>query len=243
MSRRVHVLLAVLWSAAVVAALSAQAASPPDARIDDLIASMSVEEKLGQLQQLAGGAEGNYLPEQAELARKGLLGSVLNVRGAERVNTLQRMAMESRLKIPILFAFDVIHGYRTVFPIPLGESASWDPAAAERSAAIAAREAGAVGLKWTFAPMVDIARDPRWGRISEGAGEDTFLGIAFARARVRGFQGDDISRPIASPRARSTSSATAPRRGAATTTRPTSPNRCCARCTSRRSRRGSTRAP
>lgn len=195
MSRRVHVLLAVLWSAAVVAALSAQAASPPDARIDDLIASMSVEEKLGQLQQLAGGAEGNYLPEQAELARKGLLGSVLNVRGAERVNTLQRMAMESRLKIPILFAFDVIHGYRTVFPIPLGESASWDPAAAERSAAIAAREAGAVGLKWTFAPMVDIARDPRWGRISEGAGEDTFLGIAFARARVRGFQGDDISRP------------------------------------------------
>jgi beta-glucosidase len=176
--------------------LSAQTASRPDANIEDLIARMTLEEKLGQLQQLAGGAEGNYLPEQAELARKGLLGSVLNVRGADRVNALQRVAIEeSGLKIPILFAFDVIHGYRTVFPIPFGETASWDLAAAERSAAIAAREAAAVGVKWTFAPMVDIARDPRWGRIAEGAGEDTFLGMAFARARVRGFQGDDISRP------------------------------------------------
>jgi beta-glucosidase len=196
MSRRVHVLLAILSSAAMAVALPAQTASPPDYRIEDLIAKMSLDEKLGQLQQLPGGADGDYLPEQAELARKGLLGSVLNVRGAERVNSLQRLAVEqSRLKIPILFAFDVIHGYRTVFPIPLGETASWDPAAAERSAAIAAREAAAVGVKWTFAPMVDIARDPRWGRISEGAGEDTFLGIAFARARVRGFQGDDVSRP------------------------------------------------
>ena len=101
----------------------------------------------------------------------------------------------SRLKIPLIFAFDVIHGYRTVFPIPLGEAASWDPAAAERSAAIAAAETRAAGVHWTFAPMVDIARDARWGRIAEGAGEDPFLGAVMAAARVRGFQGDDYSRP------------------------------------------------
>jgi beta-glucosidase len=108
---------------------------------------------------------------------------------------VQRAAGESRLKIPLLLGYDVIHGYRTVFPIPLGETASWDPAAAERSSAIAAAESAAVGLKWTFAPMVDIARDPRWGRIAEGAGEDTYLGMAFARARVRGFQGSDTAAP------------------------------------------------
>ena len=134
--------------------------------------------------------------EHIELARKGLLGSTLNVRGAARVNELQRVAVEeSRLKIPLIFAFDVIHGYRTIFPIPLGESASWDPAAAERSAAVAAAEARAAGVAWTFAPMVDIARDARWGRIAEGAGEDPFLGAALARARVRGFQGHDYSAP------------------------------------------------
>ena len=110
----------------------------------------------------------------------------------QRTNQVQRVAVnESRLKIPVLFGFDVIHGYRTIFPIPLGEASSWDPALAERSAAVAAQEANNVGLRWTFAPMVDIARDPRWGRITEGAGEDPFLGAAFARARVRGFQGDD----------------------------------------------------
>ena len=99
------------------------------------------------------------------------------------------------MKIPVLFGFDVIHGYRTIFPIPLGEASSWDPSLAERSAAIAAQEANNVGLRWTFAPMVDIARDPRWGRITEGAGEDPFLGSAFARARVHGFQGNDYSAP------------------------------------------------
>jgi beta-glucosidase len=102
---------------------------------------------------------------------------------------------ESRLKIPVLFGFDVIHGYRTIFPIPLAEASSWDPSLAERSAAVAAQEANNVGLRWTFAPMVDIARDPRWGRITEGAGEDPFLGAAFARARVRGFQGEDYGAP------------------------------------------------
>src|SRR5215475_4076860 len=160
-------------------------------RVNELLARMTLEEKLGQLQMLDGLAEGFYRPEHPEMIRKGLLGSTLNVRGAKRTNELQRIAMtESRLKIPVLFAFDVIHGYRTVFPVPLGEAASFDPAAAERSASVAAAEASAAGVKWTFAPMVDIARDPRWGRIVEGSGEDPYLGSMMAAARVRGFQGD-----------------------------------------------------
>lgn len=163
-------------------------------RVDALLSQMTLAEKLGQLQQLDGESNGNFRPEHLELVRKGLLGSTLNVRGAQRTNQLQRVAMtESRLKIPVLFGFDVIHGYRTIFPIPLAEASSWDPALAERSAAVAAQEANNAGVRWTFAPMLDIARDPRWGRITEGAGEDPFLGAAFARARVRGFQGDDYS--------------------------------------------------
>ena len=171
---------------------------PPnvEARIDALIARMTLGEKLGQLQQLDGEGTGNFRPEQIDLLRKGLLGSTLNVRGAQRTNQLQHVAVdESRLKIPNLFGFDVIHGYRTIFPIPLAEASSWEPKSAERSTSIAAKEAYATGLRWTFAPMVDIARDPRWGRITEGAGEDPFLGAAFARARVRGFQGSDYSAP------------------------------------------------
>ena len=164
-------------------------------KINTLLAKMTLAEKLGQLQQLDGDYQGFARPEQFELARKGLLGSTLNVRGAKYTNELQRAALESRLKIPILFGFDVIHGYRTIFPIPLGESASWDLAMAERDAAVAAAEARSVGLHWTFAPMVDIARDPRWGRIMEGSGEDPYLGALLAAARVRGFQGNDYSRP------------------------------------------------
>jgi beta-glucosidase len=164
-------------------------------QIDTLLARMTLEEKLGQLQQLDGEANGNFRPEHLELVRKGLLGSTLNVRGAQRTNQIQRIAVEqSRLKIPILLGFDVIHGYRTIFPIPLAEASSWDPAAVERAASIAAAEARAAGVHWTFAPMVDIARDPRWGRIAEGSGEDTYLGSVMARARVIGFQGDDYSR-------------------------------------------------
>ncbi len=175
-------------------------ASPPqqniEKRIDALIKQMTLEEKLGQLQQLDGHADGNFRPEHIELTRKGLLGSTLNVRGTKNVNELQRAAVEqSRLKIPLLFGFDVIHGYRTIFPVPLGEAASWDPAAVERAAAVAAAEARAAGVHWTFAPMVDIARDARWGRIVEGAGEDPYLGSVMARARVRGFQGSDYSAP------------------------------------------------
>ncbi|HSL22754.1 MAG TPA: beta-glucosidase BglX [Vicinamibacterales bacterium] len=195
-SLRAAALAAALAATLVVSVNGDVRSSETERRIDDLLARMTLEEKLGQLQQLDGEAEGRYRPEHLDLARKGLLGSTLNVRGVAQVNALQRAAVEgSRLKIPLIFAFDVIHGYRTIFPIPLGEAASWDPAAAERSAAIAAAESRAVGLHWTFAPMVDIARDARWGRIAEGAGEDPYLGAAFARARVRGFQGDDYSQP------------------------------------------------
>jgi len=171
-----------------------QRANNIEQRINLLLRKMTLAEKLGQLQQLDGEANGNARPEHLEMVRKGLLGSTLNVRGAARTNQLQRIAVnESRLKIPMIFGFDVIHGYRTVFPIPLGEAASWDPVGVERAAAIAAREARAAGVHWTFAPMVDIARDPRWGRIAEGSGEDPYLGAVMARARVRGFQGNDYS--------------------------------------------------
>src|SRR4029077_15206065 len=139
-------------------------------------------EKLGQLQQLDGLPDGTYRPEHPDLIRQGLLGSRLNVRGARRTNELQRIRVEeSRLKIPILFAFDVIHGYRTIFPVPLGQAASWDPSAVERAASVAAAESAAAGVRMTFAPMVDIARDARWGRIVEGAGEDPYLASAMAR--------------------------------------------------------------
>jgi beta-glucosidase len=158
---------------------------------------MSLEEKLGQLQQLGGDPNtGRPQAGQTDLIRKGGLGSLLNVRGAANVNATQRVAIEqSPSKIPILFAFDVINGYRTVFPISLGEASSWDPAAVERDARIAAVEASAAGVRWVFAPMVDIARDPRWGRIAEGSGEDPYLGSVMARAKVRGFQGDDFGAP------------------------------------------------
>jgi beta-glucosidase len=186
----------LLWAVLLTALMMPVVASSPQSdiekKIDVIIKQMTLEEKLGQLQQLDGHADGNFRPEHVELARKGLLGSTLNVRGAKNVNELQRAAFEqSRLKIPLLFGFDVIHGYRTIFPIPLGETASWDPKAVERAAAVAAAEARAAGVHWTFAPMVDIARDARWGRIAEGAGEDPYLGSVMARARVRGFQGSD----------------------------------------------------
>lgn len=175
---------------AAIAAWARQDDADIEARITSLISRMTLEEKLGELQQLDGHADGNYRPEHVEMIRRGRLGSTLNVRGARRTNELQRVAMtESRMKIPVLFAFDVIHGYRTIFPVPLGEAASWDPAAVERAASVAAAETYAAGVRWTFAPMVDIARDARWGRIVEGAGEDPYLGAVLAAARVRGFQG------------------------------------------------------
>ena len=186
-------LIVNLLGISVYAQRKTKSVSAKDAQIERkvnaLIAKMTLAEKLGQLQQLDGDyPTGKGRPEHFEMARKGLLGSTLNTRGAEQTNELQRAALESRLKIPILFGFDVIHGYRTVFPVPLGESASWDLNIIEKSAYIAAKESRAAGVHWTFAPMVDIARDPRWGRVVEGAGEDTFLGSKIAFARVKGFQ-------------------------------------------------------
>ena len=161
-----------------------------DTRVDELISAMTPEEKIGQLQQYTSGE--NYDYEQ--MARSGAAGSFLNITGAARTNALQKQAVEnSRLKIPIIFGQDVIHGFQTIFPIPLAEAASWDPDLAETAAAVAAREARAAGIHWTFAPMVDIARDPRWGRIAEGAGEDPFLGARMAIARVHGFQGNHLA--------------------------------------------------
>ncbi|HEX6097056.1 MAG TPA: glycoside hydrolase family 3 N-terminal domain-containing protein [Thermoanaerobaculia bacterium] len=173
---------------AVALLLFTFAARADDARIEALLRQMTLEEKLGQLSQ--------YVPDQPEMKpalEKGLVGSVLGAVDAKRVNELQRAALAgSRLKIPLLPGHDVIHGHRTIFPIPLAIASSWDVDAAELSARIAAREARASGIRWTFAPMVDIARDPRWGRIAEGAGEDPHLGSAMAAAYVRGFQGEGL---------------------------------------------------
>jgi beta-glucosidase len=165
-------------------------------RADSILQRMTLEEKVGQLNQYNGDweATGPITPDgsKQDQIRQGLLGSMLNVVGVEHTRSLQVMAMQSRMKIPLLFGQDIIHGYRTTFPVPLGEAASWDTAAIRLSARIAAEEASAVGVHWTFAPMVDIARDPRWGRVMEGAGEDPFLGSMIAAARVRGFQGNGL---------------------------------------------------
>lgn len=165
--------------------------------VDALVARMTLEEKIGQLTQLTSNWEstGPSLREGYERdIAAGKVGSIFNAYTAEYTRQLQQIAVErTRLKIPLLFGYDVIHGHRTIFPISLGEAASWDLPLIERGARIAATEAAAEGIHWTFAPMVDVARDPRWGRISEGAGEDTYLGSLIATARVRGFQGDDLS--------------------------------------------------
>lgn len=167
-----------------------------DQRVDELLAQMTLEEKIGQLNQYTNDANPTgplvINPNKQEELKKGLLGSMLNVNGAERTRKYQEMAMQSRLKIPLLFGLDVIHGYKITFPIPLAEAASWDMQAIEQSARVSAIEASASGVHWTFAPMVDIARDPRWGRVMEGAGEDTYLGSRIAYARVKGFQGERL---------------------------------------------------
>lgn len=165
-----------------------------DMRVDSLIKLMTLEEKIGQLNQYSGreatGPVTKKQTYQLNDIRSGKVGSMLNVHGVKNVREIQTAALQSRLKIPLLFGMDVIHGYKTVFPIPLAEAASWDLDAIRQSAHISAVEASAVGLHWTFAPMVDISRDPRWGRVMEGAGEDVYLGSAIAKARVSGFQGD-----------------------------------------------------
>jgi beta-glucosidase len=160
-------------------------------RVDALLQQMTLEEKVGQLEQ-----HDNENAQTISLVQQGKIGALFNVLGADKTNALQHVAMEqSRLKIPILFGFDVIHGYRTIFPVPLGSASSFDPEMIEQSERVAAKEASAAGVKQVFAPMIDIARDPRWGRIVEGAGEDPYLGSAVAVARVKGFQGTDMADP------------------------------------------------
>jgi len=167
-----------------------------DAKVNAILSRMTLEEKVGQLMQYASDDHPTGPATKEDVLgkiRAGLCGSMLNVTGAAYSKTLQEVAVhQSRLGVPLLFGYDVIHGYRTIFPINLGQAASWDLAAIENSDRVAAREATSAGVHWTFAPMVDIARDPRWGRMSEGSGEDTFLGSAIARARVHGFQGDHL---------------------------------------------------
>lgn len=167
-----------------------------DQRVDSLIKLMTLEEKIGQLNQYSGrevtGPASDKKTNQLNDIKTGWVGSMLNVKGAKDTREIQAAAMQSRLKIPLLFGQDVIHGYQTVFPVPLGEAASWDLEAIRGTAHIAAKEAAAAGLHWTFAPMVDVARDPRWGRVMEGAGEDAYLGSQIAIARVKGFQGDAL---------------------------------------------------
>ena len=165
-------------------------------KIDALLQKMTLEEKVGQLNQYTNDANPTgplvINPNKEKEIKEGKLGSMLNVMGADRTRKYQELAMQSRMKIPLLFGLDVIHGYKITFPLPLAEAASWDLPLIEQSARIAATEAAASGVHWTFAPMVDIARDPRWGRVMEGAGEDTFLGSKIAYARVKGFQGNQL---------------------------------------------------
>jgi len=191
-----------------------QLASPAiEARVDALLGQMTLKEKLGQLVQYgasdpanAEGANDNDAPgknpkvhitiDPMDLAAKGFLGSMLNVEGAQRTNAFQRAAVEkSRLHIPLLFGADILHGYRTVAPIPLGLAATFDPDLVESVSRLAAAEASTAGVRWFYSPMVDISRDPRWGRTHEGAGEDAYLGAVMAQAYVRGYQGGDLSRP------------------------------------------------
>jgi beta-glucosidase len=167
-----------------------------DRKVDELLSQMTIEEKVGQLNQLFYFKQ-FMKPEMMEPGiREGKIGSLLFVTDPAIINRFQKIAVEnSRLKIPLLFGFDVIHGFHTIFPVPLAMASSWDPALVEQAQSVAASEARAVGIRWTFAPMVDIARDPRWGRIVEGAGEDPFLGSRMAAAHVRGFQGQDPAGP------------------------------------------------
>ena len=195
--RRMQALAASL----VVVAAGLQAQKAPrdmDRFIDQLMKKMTLEEKIGQLNLPVTGEITTGQAKSSDVAkriRNGEVGGLFNLKGVERIREVQRQAVEeSRLGIPLLFGMDVIHGYETIFPIPLGLSCTWDMKAIEESARIAAVEASADGISWTFSPMVDGSRDPRWGRVSEGNGEDPFLGAAIARAMIRGYQGKDMSR-------------------------------------------------
>jgi len=190
----IKMLVTILTCAAVTCSLHSQNKDPKmDKFINDLMGKMTLEEKLGQLNLPSSGDITTGQAKSSNIAekiKKGQVGGLFNIKGVEKIRDVQRIAVEeSRLKIPLIFGMDVIHGYETVFPIPLGLAATWNMEAIEQSARIAAIEASADGISWTFSPMVDISRDPRWGRFSEGSGEDPFLGGEIAKAMVYGYQG------------------------------------------------------
>ncbi len=195
-----------LWAQAPARAVTPTSASESgiadpklDARVESLLRSMTLEEKIGQLVQYSAGqatGPGTGRTDYKDMIGRGQIGALLNVIETPLINEYQHIAVEkSRLHIPLLFGLDVIHGYRTEFPIPLGMASTWDPSLVERASHVAAVEASAIGIRWTFSPMVDIARDARWGRIQEGAGEDPYLGSAMAAAYVRGYQGLHLDAP------------------------------------------------
>ncbi|WP_428068478.1 beta-glucosidase BglX [Chryseobacterium gambrini] len=190
--KRVYFLLAV-----TAFGINTFAQKTIDQKVSELLSKMTLEEKVGQLVQYSGfeyatGPQNSNSASVLNEIKQGKVGSMLNVAGAEETRKFQELALKSRLRIPLLFGQDVIHGYRTTFPVNLGQAASWDLKLIEKSERIAATEASAYGIHWTFAPMVDIARDPRWGRVMEGSGEDTYLGTQIGLARIRGFQGKGL---------------------------------------------------
>lgn len=204
MKKRI-LLLACLFPVLSAAAQDAEIKSSVknvEAKVDSVLSLMTLEEKVGQMVQysgtwdLTGPATGDQNQYRKEQLKKGLVGSMLNVLSVDATREAQKLVMEnSRIKIPLMFGYDVIHGYKTMFPVPLGETASWDLEAMEKTARISALEAAADGVNWTFAPMIDISRDARWGRIMEGAGEDPYLTSRVAEAKVRGYQSEDLSNP------------------------------------------------
>ncbi|MGC4129193.1 MAG: glycoside hydrolase family 3 N-terminal domain-containing protein, partial [Bergeyella sp.] len=165
--------------------------------VDNLLSKMTLDEKIGQLNLPTSGDFTTGQAQSSDIGKKieqGLVGGLFNIKGADKITAVQRIAVEkSRLKIPMIFGMDVIHGYETTFPIPLGLAASFDMNLVQQSAQVAAREAASDGISWTFSPMVDISRDPRWGRVSEGAGEDPYLGSEVAKAMVYGYQGKNLA--------------------------------------------------
>lgn len=202
MKTATHLLAILVFCVSVLMSCNQQSKSGGDQKmnafIDDLMGQMTLEEKLGQLNLpasgdiITGAGSNNNIVDKI---KEGKVGGLFNIKSAEKIRSVQQIAVEqSRLKIPLLFGMDVIHGYQTLFPIPLGMSCSWDMELMEKSARLAAQEASADGICWTFSPMVDISRDPRWGRVSEGSGEDTYLGSEIAKAMVKGYQGDDLSK-------------------------------------------------
>ncbi|MGE5114071.1 MAG: beta-glucosidase BglX [Acidobacteriaceae bacterium] len=199
-ARRTAFIVFVLFSLQTFAQQPFSTSAATEKRIDSLLQKMTLEEKVGQLVQYSAGSPtgpGTGRNDYPDMIKSGQVGSLFNLVGAKKVNEMQRIAVEkSRLHIPLIFGLDVIHGYRTTFPVPLGLSATWDIPLIEQTARIAAHEAATDGVRWTFSPMVDIARDARWGRITEGAGEDPYLGSLIAAAYVRGYQGSKLDDPM-----------------------------------------------